>query len=158
SGSYSAALFGLKRNADATSCVPAAFSTTMSPAPDASGSAGPLTGVRLLRTGLLFFAVFAGRADLAMYGSVLPRRRRGCVVRRRHARFHDDLDARVVFIAERAIHGRGVLGTNRVRDVEGRVDLAVFDALEQDGHVPVHVRLAHLEGQALGERSAQRKL
>ena len=33
SGSYSAALFGLKGNADATSCVPAAFSATMSPAP-----------------------------------------------------------------------------------------------------------------------------
>ena len=68
SGSYSAALFGLKGNADATSCVPAAFSATMSPAPDASGSAGPLTVVRLLRTVLWFFAVFAGRDDLAMYG------------------------------------------------------------------------------------------
>ena len=73
SGSYSAALFGLKGNADATSCVPAAFSATMSPAPDASGSAGPLTVVRLFRTVLLFLAVFAGRDDLAMYGSLLPR-------------------------------------------------------------------------------------
>ena len=94
SGSYSAALFGLKGNADATSCVPAAFSATMSPAPDASGSAGPLTVVRLFRTVLLSLAVFAGRDDLAMCGSLLPRRRRICVVRRRYARLHDDLDAR----------------------------------------------------------------
>ena len=49
-------LFGLKGNADARSCVPAAFSATMSPAPEASGSAGPLTVVRLLRTVLLFLA------------------------------------------------------------------------------------------------------
>ena len=40
--------------------------------PDASGSAGPLTVVRLFRTVLLFLAVFAGRDDLAMYGSLLP--------------------------------------------------------------------------------------
>ena len=66
SGSYSAALFGLKGNADATSCVPAAFSARMSPGPDASGSAGPLTVVRLFRTVLLSLAVFAGRDDLAM--------------------------------------------------------------------------------------------
>jgi hypothetical protein len=64
-------LFGLKGNADATSCVPAAFSATMSPAPEASGSAGPLTVVRLLRTVLLSLAVFAGRDDLGMYGSLL---------------------------------------------------------------------------------------
>src|SRR6188508_801 len=89
SGSYSAALFGLKANAEATSCVPAAFSARMSPAPEASGLAGPLTVVRLLRAVLLFLAFlifltlltdvasfadfagcagFAGRDDLAMYG------------------------------------------------------------------------------------------
>src|SRR5688572_17343365 len=68
SGSYSAALFGLNGNADATSCVPAAFSAMRSPAPDASGSAGPLTVVRLFRTALLLLAVFVGRDDLGMYG------------------------------------------------------------------------------------------
>src|SRR5215207_4356829 len=68
SGSYSAALFGLKGNADATSCVPAAFSARMSPGPDASGSAGPLTVARLFRTVLLSLAVFAGRDDLAIRG------------------------------------------------------------------------------------------
>jgi hypothetical protein len=67
SGSYSAALFGLKGNADATSCVPAAFSARMSPGPDVSGSAGPLTVVRLFRTVLLSLAGFAGRDDLAMW-------------------------------------------------------------------------------------------
>src|SRR6187402_1766818 len=66
SRSYSAALFGLKGKADATSCVPAAFSATVSPMPEASGSAGPLTVVRLLRTVLLFLGVLAGRDDLAM--------------------------------------------------------------------------------------------
>jgi hypothetical protein len=48
-GSYSAALFGLNENAAATSCAPAAFSAAMSPPPEASGSAGPLTVARLLR-------------------------------------------------------------------------------------------------------------
>jgi hypothetical protein len=67
SGSYSAALFGLKGNADATSCVPAAFSATTSPAPDASGSAGPLTVVRLFRTVLLRSEVLAALADLARF-------------------------------------------------------------------------------------------
>src|SRR5688572_3135630 len=67
-GSYSAALFGLKGIADARSCVPAAFSAMTSPAVEASGSAGPLTVVRLLRTVLLFLAVLADRDDLAMDG------------------------------------------------------------------------------------------
>jgi hypothetical protein len=63
----------LKGNVDATSCVPAAFSAAMSPAPDASGSAGPLTVVRLFRRVPLFLAVFAGRDDLAMDVSLLSR-------------------------------------------------------------------------------------
>src|SRR5688572_6306112 len=67
SGSYSAALFGLKGKPDARSCVPAAFSAATSPVPDSSGAAGPLTVVRLLRTVLLFLVVFAGRDDLAMF-------------------------------------------------------------------------------------------
>src|SRR5688572_28383056 len=73
SGSYSAALFGLKGKADARSCVPAAFSARMSPAPDAPGSAGPLTVARLFRTVLallLFLAGFAGRDCFAMEGSL----------------------------------------------------------------------------------------
>src|SRR6188768_4580645 len=68
SGSYSAALFGLKANADATSWVPAAFSAAISPDPDVSGSAGPLTVARLLRTVLLLLTDFAGRDDFAMCG------------------------------------------------------------------------------------------
>src|SRR4029453_8426967 len=100
SGSYSAALFGLKGNAAATSCVLAAFSATMSPVPDASGLAGPLTVVRLLRTVLLFLVGFAGRDDLAIYESGISRSRRFCVMRRRHARFHDDLDAGVLLVAK----------------------------------------------------------
>ena len=62
------------------------------------------------------------------------------------------------FVAKRAIHGRRIFETNPVRDDEGRIDLAAFDAFEQDGHVLVHVRLAHLERQPLRERGAQRKL
>src|SRR5687767_2852945 len=65
SESYSASLFGLKENADARSCAPVAFSA-MSPAPEASGSAGPLTVVRLFRAVLFLVAVFPGRDDLAM--------------------------------------------------------------------------------------------
>src|SRR5687767_13787229 len=74
SWSYSAALFGLKGNADATSCAPAAFSARTSPAAEVSGSAGPLTVARLFRAVLLvllvvlFLTDFAGRDDLAMYG------------------------------------------------------------------------------------------
>ena len=63
--SYSADLLGLNGNAEATSCVPAAFSATRSPAPEVSGSAGPLTVVRLFRTVLLFLGVLDGRDDFA---------------------------------------------------------------------------------------------
>jgi len=71
SESYSASLFGLKGNADARS----------SPVPDASGSAGPLTVVRLFRTVLLFLAVFvfAGRDDFAMCGYQCCREEGECV-------------------------------------------------------------------------------
>src|SRR4030095_1918104 len=77
-GSYSAALLGLKVKAEATSCVAAAFSAVTSPRPDASGSAGPLTVVRLLRTVLLSLELFEdfdslepfdGREDFAIKGS-----------------------------------------------------------------------------------------
>ena len=57
-GSYSAALLGLNVKAEATSCVAAAFSAVTSPRPDASGSAGPLTVVRLLRIVLPFLEPF----------------------------------------------------------------------------------------------------
>src|SRR6476646_6381514 len=67
SGSYSADLFGLNGNADATFCVAAAFSSRMSPRPDASGLARPLTVVRLFRVVLLFRALFDALDDLAMY-------------------------------------------------------------------------------------------
>jgi hypothetical protein len=46
----------------------ASFSATMSPAADASASAGPLTVVRLLRIELLLLALFADRDDLAIDG------------------------------------------------------------------------------------------
>src|SRR4029450_11217234 len=49
SGPYSAALLGLNWTAEATSCVAAAFPAVTSPRPGASGSAGPLRVVRLLR-------------------------------------------------------------------------------------------------------------
>ena len=61
SGSYSAALVGLKGNAEATSCAATAFSAAISPFAEASGSAGPLTVVRLLRVMLLCLELFAGR-------------------------------------------------------------------------------------------------
>jgi hypothetical protein len=48
----------LNVKADAISCVPAAFSATMSAAPDASGLAGPLTVDRLLRAVLSVLALF----------------------------------------------------------------------------------------------------
>src|SRR5688572_24432256 len=58
SGSYSAALLGLNTKAAAMSCVALAFFAAASPAPEASGSAGPLTVVRLLRTVLRFAEPF----------------------------------------------------------------------------------------------------
>src|SRR6476469_524505 len=64
SGSYSDALFGLNGNADATFCLPAAFSARMSPCPDASRLAGPLTVVRLFRVVLLFRGLFDALDDL----------------------------------------------------------------------------------------------
>jgi hypothetical protein len=65
-GSYSAALLGLNPKAAATSCAPAAFSATMSPAPEASGFAGPLTVARLLRIVLLRVEAFDDGEDFAM--------------------------------------------------------------------------------------------
>jgi len=75
SGSYSAALLALNAKAEASSCVAAALSATTSPIPEASGSAGPLTVVRLLRMVLPVLELFAdaerfwgfeGRDDFAM--------------------------------------------------------------------------------------------
>ena len=45
-----------------------------------------------------------------------------------------------------------------MRDDEGRIDFSTLDAFEERGHVLVHVRLPHLERQALRERGAERKL
>ena len=66
-GSISGAglVVSLYGNADARSCVPAAFSARMSPFPDESGDAGPLTVARLFLTLLCFCGVFR-RDDLAM--------------------------------------------------------------------------------------------
>ena len=55
---------------------------------------------------------------LAMYKSLLPRGRRICMVRRRCARFHDDLDARILFVTERPVHRRGIFQTDAMRDDE----------------------------------------
>ena len=115
SGSYSAALFGLKGNADARSCVPAAFSAAMSPAPDASGSAGPLTVVRLFRTVLLFLAVFAGRDDLAIENHNCRDEGSGAGGRW-HTDLHDDLDARVLFVTEGAIYRRRLFEADATGD------------------------------------------
>src|SRR5436190_11636882 len=71
---------------------------------------------------------------------------------------HDDLDARVLLLAERPVHVRRVVETDAVRDEERRIDVAALDAREQLRHVLVHVRLSHLERQALGERRAEREL
>ena len=65
SGSYSAALLGLKGKADARSCVPANFSANASPRHEASEVAGPPTVARLFRVVLCFLGVL-GRADFAM--------------------------------------------------------------------------------------------
>src|SRR5436190_2931830 len=64
SGSNSAALWALNRNAEAASCVAAAFRAAASP-PDRSGSAAPLTVARLFRSTLVFFATF-DREDFAI--------------------------------------------------------------------------------------------
>src|SRR5688572_15357003 len=140
-GSYSAALLGLNVKVEATSCVAAAFSAVTSPRPDASGSAGPLTVVRLLRTVLWSLEAFEdldslepfdGREDFAIKDS--PLRLRGLMISSGGscAGFHHHLDARVVFVAERAIHRRRVFQPDAMRDDERRIDLAALDALEQD--------------------------
>src|SRR4029450_12762108 len=73
-GSYSAALLGFNVKA-ATSFVPAGLSAGTSPRPDASGAAGPVTVVRLLRIVLPSLEPFDdldclelldGREDFAM--------------------------------------------------------------------------------------------
>src|SRR5688572_18813749 len=43
-------------------------------------------------------------------------------------RFHHHLDAGIVFVAKRAIHRRRILETDPVRDDEGGIDVAAFDA------------------------------
>jgi hypothetical protein len=72
-GVYLAALFGLKGNAEATFCVPAGFSATMSPAPEASGSAGAHRRLAVL----LFFDVFDDLDDFAMCVGPIAEKKRG---------------------------------------------------------------------------------
>src|SRR5689334_226696 len=74
---------------------------------------------------------------------------------RQLVRLHHDLDAVVLLVAEGAIHVGGLVEADPVRDDERGIDLAPLDAGEQQRQVAVHVGLAHLEGQALGERGAE---
>ena len=69
-----------------------------------------------------------------------------------------DLDAAVLLVAEHLVAVGRVVERQPVRDDERRVDLALLDPLQQRLHVPVDVGLAHLEGQALVERGAEREL
>src|ERR1041385_3946004 len=69
---------------------------------------------------------------------------------------HHNLDALLLLVPEDAIHLRRVLQRGAVRDHERRVDLAALDALHQGPRVVVHVRLAHLQREAFGERGADR--
>ena len=74
------------------------------------------------------------------------------------SRLHHDLDARVVFVTKRAIHRRSLFQADPVDDDERRIDLPSFNPLEEQRHVFVHMGLAHLEGQPLGEGGTERKL
>src|SRR4051794_12836140 len=72
------------------------------------------------------------------------------------ARFHHDLDAGVVFVPEGAVHRRRIFQADAMRDDERGIDLAALDALEQPGHVLVHVGLTHLQRQTFGEGGSER--
>src|SRR5687767_11509412 len=66
-----------------------------------------------------------------------------------------DLDALVALLLEYLVGMRRLVERNAVRDDEGRVDVAVTDVLQEAAHVARHVRLAHLEGEGLGEGGAE---
>src|SRR5689334_17994201 len=53
-----------------------------------------------------------------------------------------DLDATVLFVVEHLIPAGRVVQAERVGDDETRVDVAVFDVLQQRAQIAVHVSLA----------------
>src|SRR2546422_714470 len=69
-----------------------------------------------------------------------------------------DLDAAVLFVAERLVRLRRLFERQPVRDDEGRIDQPALDEIEQRPHVAHHVGLTHPERQALLERRAERNL
>src|SRR4051812_11386285 len=67
-----------------------------------------------------------------------------------------DLDAAVLLVAERAIHLRSLRQWNGVSDDEGRVDLAVLDALDQFVCPAIDVSLSGADRQPLVHQRAHR--
>src|SRR4051794_9756898 len=72
--------------------------------------------------------------------------------------FEHNLDAAILLVAERAVHFGTVGQRDLVRNDEARVDLAVFDPVEQIVGPARHVALSHAEGQALVHRQSPRDL
>ena len=75
---------------------------------------------------------------------------------RRVARFHHDLDARVVFVAECLVEIRAFFECRAMSDDEGRIDLAVLNTLHQQRQIMLDRRLGHAEGQAAVDGRAHR--
>src|SRR5258708_6448681 len=70
-------------------------------------------------------------------------------------RLEDHLDALVLLVAKQAIGGRRVVERQPVGDDERRIDLTLFDALEQRTQILHDMRLPHLERQPFPECGAE---
>ena len=81
----------------------------------------------------------------------LEKKNMGCL------RLEDDLDATVLLVAERLVKFRRIGECCTVGDQEGRVDVALFDVLQQCRCMLQHMGLTHLERQSLTEGSPDGK-
>ena len=69
---------------------------------------------------------------------------------------HDNFNAAVFLVTEGLIRSRRVCQFESVRNHKGRVDLPLFDALQERRQIFVHMSLPHLECEALVHRCTER--
>ena len=69
-----------------------------------------------------------------------------------------DLDALIFLVAEHLVALRRLVQVQAMRDYKGWVDSPLLDVIQERPHIALDVGLAHLQGQALVERRADRSL
>src|SRR5437660_4428879 len=65
--------------------------------------------------------------------------------------FEHNLDTVVFFVPEDFVAVGSILQVQAMRDDEGWIDIAMFDAFQQGTQVGMHIGLPHFEGQSFGK-------